>query len=97
MAANVYLRCTETEDKVVGLGLSTSSGKQKEMFGCAYPHGEICGQLLSRRLSCKDGYEIVGLHSVFCVSPGPYSNCMLNTLCMYADFGNVSNQGPLYS
>ena len=69
MTIQVYFRCTEAEDKVVGLGLITSSGKQKKMFGCPYPHGEVCGQLISRRLHCNDGYEIVGLHSVFCVSP----------------------------
>jgi len=75
---NVHLRCIETEEmvgsaqeSVVGLEISTSSGKQKRMFGCVYPHSGLCGRIVEKELVCKDGYEIVGLHGVFCVSKIP--------------------------
>ncbi|KAF8453811.1 hypothetical protein BGX38DRAFT_1090129 [Terfezia claveryi] len=75
---NVHLRCAETEvmvgsaqESVVGLEISTTSGKQKRMFGCVYPHSELCGQVVTKQLVCRDGYEVVGFHGVFCVREIP--------------------------
>ena len=56
------------EERVVGLEINTSNGKQKILFGCIYPHTKICGNVVSRQLICKEGDEIVGFHGVFCVS-----------------------------
>lgn len=74
-SVTVHRRCVGTgeptgsmEERVVGLEVKTSSGQQKKLFGCVYPHTEVCGKVVLKELICKEGHEIVGFHSVFSVS-----------------------------
>lgn len=64
----VYLRSSNTEDKVVGLKIETSFGRRKRIFSYDDPRIQCDPHLSSKWLECKEGYEVVGFHGIFSVS-----------------------------